>query len=93
MHDGWVCLVIVRFNVRIRQRLRETGNDWLNLEWRLMGQGVRQNVARGHFDGLFKEIVFEDDETGAARRHVLENVAPVLKDALDGCLAIVNVEI
>ena len=58
-----------------------------------MGQSVRQDVARGDFDRFFKEVVFEDDEPCAARCHVLENIAPVLKDALDGCLSVVNVEV
>ena len=92
-NSRWVSLIIVRLNVRVRQRFVKASHNGLNVESWLVGKGIRKDIAGGHIDRLLEQIVFEDDETGVYCRGVTQNMFPIGKHLADGCETTVDAEV
>ena len=58
-----------------------------------MRQSVRKDIPRGDVDGLLKQIMLEDDETGVNVGGVIEDVFPVLEDLANGGGASADAEV
>lgn len=82
-HLWWVRLIIVRLDVRSGYIFPQTADHGLDLEWRLMGKCVRQDVPGRDLDSLLVEVVFEDDETARAGRCVCHDILPVVENLMN----------
>jgi 3-phosphoglycerate kinase len=65
----------------------------LDLERRVVGQSIRENITCGDLNGFLEEIVLQDDEAVVQGGSRVQNSLPVLKNLLHRGDAIVNVEV
>lgn len=58
-----------------------------------MGQSIREDVTSGNLNGLFKEIMFKNDEPRTPRCGVANDILPVLKDLLNSNSTSMDIEV
>ena len=85
--------IVICLNICVGHVKVEASRDGLDREWRVMGQGIREDVTSSDLDCLLEKIMLQNDEPRFPCRSVTNDILPVLKDLLNSSSTSMNIKV